>query len=127
MPQERRNVISQVLPLFLGFTLTLIPMVVGSYMITRDGVRSNAQALLDNEKDKIRFENHISQYHTLEDRTTYLEGRLTYNDSMNTELKLLLRENAQLLTEVNLTLTSSTAAITKELESINRRLDKGGL
>ena len=127
MPQERRNVISQVLPLFLGFTLTLIPMVVGSYMITRDGVRSNAQALLDNEKDKIRFENHISHYHALEDKTAMLEGRLNYNDSINTELKLLLRENAQLLTEVNLTLTSSTAAITKELESINRRLDKGGL
>ena len=127
MPQERRNVLSQVLPLFLGFALTLIPMVVGSYMITRDGVRSNAQALLDNEKDKLRFENHINNFHTLEDKTHSLEGRMNYNDSINTELKLLLRENAKLLTEVNLTLTSSTASITKELEAINKRLDKGGL
>lgn len=127
MSQDRRNIINTVMPIFLGFALTVIAGVVSSYLITRDDVNANTQEVASLVKYKALVESHITEFQLLSTRTSVSELKIKNLESNNEDFKEVLRRNNEILERVNITLTTVSVGHSKELEAINKRLDKAGL
>ena len=114
-------------PVILGFVLATATTVVGSFIFMRDEVNANRQYQESGQQYRVRFDDHLMDYHNMNTRLNSMEQLMESSAENRRELKDLLRRNEEMLMKVNVTLTQTSSVATIEIENINKRLDKAGL
>lgn len=127
MATERRDIYNTVLPVFLGFALATIAGITSSYLVTRDSVNANAQQIIALSKSYNLMDKHIQDYQLLANRTSLIELTVSNMAATDDDIEAILLKNTEVLEKVNTTIITVTTGYGKDIENINKRLDKAGL
>lgn len=127
MAAERRDILNAILPVLLGFALATTAGITSSYLVTRDSVNANTQQIASLSKYYTLLDQHLKDYQVLNNRTSILEIKVANMIIADDDFKLVLQKNTEMLEKVNNTIISVTTGYSKDIENINKRLDKAGL
>lgn len=127
MAAERRDILNAILPVLLGFALATTAGITSSYLVTRDSVNANTQQIATLSRYYPLLDQHLKDYQVLNNRTSILEIKVANMVIVNDDFKLVLQKNTEMLEKVNNTIISVTTGYSKDIENINKRLDKAGL
>ena len=127
MAAERRDILNAILPVLLGFALATTAGITSSYLVTRDSVNANTQQIATLSRYYRLLDQHLQEYQVLNNRTSLLEIKVSNMGLANDDIKLVLQKNTEMLEKVNNTIISVTTGYSKDIENINKRLDKAGL
>lgn len=127
MTVDRRDFMNNYKPVILGFVLATFTSVSVVFIGMRDSINANMHYQTTGNGYRVRFDNHIGDYHRIESRLGAVEQSIQASAETGRELKDLLRRNEEMLMKVNVTLTQTSTSALTEIENINKRLDKAGL
>lgn len=129
--KENRNFLRTHGPAIVMFSLGALSSGMASYMMLREGVARNAQLLSERTLDIVKMETafgvHEKEYSLFRDKVIGMSGDVDSAFRDRDEFKTVLGQIVGSLDKMNTTLTRIETGYSKDIESINRRLDKAGI
>lgn len=128
MPEiEQRNFLRAHGPALTIFIFGAVCSGVTNYILLKEGIASNTLGIKNQVKSTAVFEKHIGEYRNFRDTVLIMQNDVANAAADRGKLNIVLGKMDDTLDKVNYTLTNMNASYLKDIESINKRLDKAGL
>lgn len=124
---EQRSFFKTYGPTLLVFIVGACSSGVTSYMLLKEGISANRQELLHRAGDKPEFLHHVREFEEFKSRVLVMTSEADNARQDRADLQNILQRVDSTLSKMNTTLTALDTSYGKDIENINRRLDKAGL
>lgn len=124
---EQRSFLKTYGPTLLVFAFGAFSSGATSYMLLKEGISENRQELLHRAGDRPAFLQHVREFEEFKTRVLVMTSEASSTRANMNELKQVLERVDGTLSKMNMTLTTIDTSYGKDIENINKRLDKAGL